>query len=306
MRTKILSKRFCTAGIVVLLIVVGLFGIGVYSRSRPPEYNPFIERILENGGGVVVAIKTDAAKQDVATSEDYDGGHELKSKEYTRMDITNIKTLWTKNISVTEDDFRSLPPLKSLYELVFEQTTLRGSIFRYLECPCIDNLAFNNCRFESSIDELLGDQPVEGLTFVYIEFPDFFFKTKETKNRPTITSFSSVPSTNLSDEITSFFNECPNLQSVLIAISDLQCTFIRDMKYVEALETIDIDNTNLNDEVFSSILRFNKLQFVAIANCKVTEKSIPVLEELAKRAYFVHLTYQDEIIFYTIDGKSQL
>ncbi len=305
MKTKILSRRFRTSIFVVLLIIVGLLGARVYFMARPPEYNPFIERILENDG-VVIAITTDAVKQDVATSEDYDGGHELKSKEYTRMDIKNIQKLLIGDISVTESDFRSLSPLKMLDFLLFRNIKLHGNELSCVESPLVDYLGFNNCRFENSIDEHLGNLPVKDLVFGYIDFPDFFFKSKGTHQRPTIDHFSCGIATNLSDDITSFFDDCPNLKTMLIIDCDLQCTFIRDMKHAEALESLTITNTGLNDEVFSSILRFKKLQKIAIANCKVTEKSIPVLEELAKRVYFVHLTYQDEIIFYTIDGKSQL
>jgi hypothetical protein len=296
------SKYFYSFIITCLMVGIGLFGVVIYFKTRPPEHNPFIERILENGGGVITSTNDISyIEATISVNTEYVFS-ELKPKRYTPDDIKNIVALGICNISVTADDFKNLGQLKKLRDVTFNDAKLYGNIFGHIENPHISNLGITQSQLEGSVDNLLSNLPIKNLVFAGINFPDSFFKNQKTSTRPTIDYFFCIAS-NLSDDITYFFNECPSLRSVVIFDGDIECTFIRDMKHTDSIEEISINNMNLNDDMLPFFLRFKNLKDISIMNCEVTEKSRPIFEELAKRVQTVYIGYQGERIFYSVYGE---
>ena len=76
--------------------------------------------------------------------------------------------------------------------------------------------------------------------------------------------------TSITDNITEFFDGCPELKKIEIMGCHLRCEFIRDMKWIDKIEKINISETDLNDEILTSITRFKNLNSLLIMKCNVT------------------------------------
>jgi hypothetical protein len=103
--------------------------------------------------------------------------------------------------------------------------------------------------------------------------------------------------TSITDDITEFFDGCPKLKNIEIVGGNLRCEFIRDMKWIDKIEEIDIIETNLDDEILTSITRFKKLSKLTVINCQVTEKSKLLLEGLSPKTYLINVYSEKGTIF---------
>ena len=89
--------------------------------------------------------------------------------------------------------------------------------------------------------------------------------------------------TNISDDITSYFDTCPKLEKIDIQNANIQCRFVMQMRQTDTLRDLSLYKTNLDDDILTGVARFTNLKFLDIQECKVTEDSIPFLKTLSKR-----------------------
>lgn len=110
----------------------------------------------------------------------------------------------------------------------------------------------------------------------------------------------------ISNDITSFFNECPKLERIHIDDSNVRVYFITQMRNTDRLRSLTLHNTNIDDDTLANVLRFENLVELSIYGGNVTEASIPLFETLAKRLGLVSIRsagMRFERIFYHRDER---
>jgi hypothetical protein len=272
------------------------FGVLVYCKvfsSPVSKQQDFINRVLKNGG--IVHLFSN-------------GGEAVSNQQFTG-DFNDIEAITFFNENITETDIVNIPPLKKLKELSFNNTKLNADIFSRLETTDLRCLMFRCGFFSDNLILSRGQlNHLNDLGIYQMKMPDTVFKKwgglainrliiMETPDISEVGLKYLLPQndlemvilwyTSITDKITEFFDGCPKLKNIEIVGGDLRCEFIRDMKWADKIEEIDISETNLDDEILNSITRFNRLKSLLIMHCNVTEKSRPLLENLSKKIYSV-------------------
>jgi hypothetical protein len=300
---------------VILLISIGVFVYyKVFSSPISKQYD-FINLILEKGGRVTLPSEREDGKEP-----------ELIYNQFTKKNIDEVHALAVDNNKITETDIVNIPPLKKLKRLYFNNTELTADIFRRLETTELEFLLFR-CGYLP--DQLIFSRGqlnrIGDLAIYQMKMSNNIFKKWDglSINRLNVMQTQGISEvglkyllpqnhlesasfwyTSITDNITEFFNGCPELKTIEIVGGNLRCDFIRDMKWTDKIETIDITETNLDDEILNSITRFKKLNKLRAINCQITEKSKLLLEDLGKKMYLISVYSENGTIFQQINSDN--
>ena len=164
---------------------------------------------------------------------------------------------------------------------------------------------------------------VSELLLAYCSIPDESFEDG-TEISPTTLSIGAVPisetglkklikpdnleniflaQTSISDDIASFFDECPKLDYINIEAANIQCLFVTQMRNTDSLRYLSLYDTNIDDDILAGVSRFPNLKSLSINGSKVSEASIPLLETLSKRLDKIVLLQSGKYLFYHNNDK---
>jgi len=173
--------------------------------------------------------------------------------------LNNMSVLWLENTTLTPDVWRGLGKLRNVSVLWLLDVNLPTEIFEDGTEMSPVGLLIDNVRIsEAGLKTLIRTDKLKTI---------------------------SLNTTNVSDDITSFFDKCPKLESIWINNSKIKCLFVAQMQHTDKLRSLYLANTNIDDDILSSVSRFPNLNELTIHESKVTEASIPLLETLAQHFY---------------------
>jgi len=171
--------------------------------------------------------------------------------------------------------------LKNVTELHIREMTLTTSAWRGLaKLPNVSRLWLVRLNLpDESFEEGAEMSPVE-LFIAWTPISETGLKKLVRTDRLEEVSWTQM---DISDDITSFFDECPKLETIRIEDSNIRGHFLAQMRNTDRLRTLNLHNTNIDDDTLASVLRFENLVELSIYGGNVTEASIPLFETLAKR-----------------------
>jgi hypothetical protein len=306
-----MKRKYLFFIIVVLLIGIGIFVYYKVFPSTVSKQRDFINRILKNGGAVRLFSNGDEPPELVY------------NQRFTDKKFDDIETIAFENDNIIETDIINIPPLKKLKELYFNNTKFNADLFARLEAPDLRYIMFRCGAFSDNLILSRGQlNCLDELGVFQMKMPDTIFKKwgglainrliiMETPDISEVGLKYLLPQndletvilwhTSITDNITEFFDGCPKLKYIEIVGGNLRCDFIRDMKWTDKIETIDVTETNLDDEILNSITRFKKLNKLRAINCQVTDKSKLLLEDLGKKMYLISVYSENSTIFRQIN-----
>jgi hypothetical protein len=319
MYKKIVRKSiFKTKPLLIILVLLLIFICIIIYHSSIKKINSkkfeFINKVLKCGGHVV------------SCSDQIKGErHELVYSKFTENDILNIQEMYFFETSVSRGDIESIAPLNNIEIFDFTKTEIDGKIFEPIKTRYLEQLLFRQCHLSDDVGYSLrkmkrinylglmqvemSDKFFEGLTRLEIETLVFMQTPISDKGLKKILplknlTFINLCYTQVTDEITEFFDECPKLDTIILFGGNIRCTFIRDMQYANSIKSIWVDGTNLDDDILSFILRFKNLKELKVINCKITEKTKPILESFAKKLWCIDVRNDSDVIFYQLNDDN--
>jgi hypothetical protein len=309
---------FKTKPLLIILVFLLIFiCIIIYYSSIKKVYSrkfEFINKILKCGGHVVSC-------SDQIKSERY----ELAYSRFTENDILDIQEMYFFETSVSRGDIESIAPLNNIEIFDFTKTEIDGEIFEPIKTKYLEQLLFRQCHLSDDIGYSLRKMKrINYLGFMQVEMSDKFFEGLTRLDIETLVfiqtpisdkglkeilplknlTFINLCYTQVTDGITEFFDECPQLETIILFGGNIRCTFIRDMQYTNKIKSIWVDETELDDDILSFILRFKNLKELIVTNCKVTEKSKPILESLAKKLWSIDVRNGNNVIFWQLNDDN--
>jgi hypothetical protein len=319
MYKNIIQKSiFKTKQLLVILVLLLIFIciIIYYSSIKKIDSKKFefINKVLKCGGYVVSC--SDQIK---------DEKYELAYSGFTENDILNIQEMYFFETSVSKRDIESIVPLNNIEIFDFTKTKIDGEIFEPIKTKYLEQLIFRQCHLSDDIGYSLRKMKrINYLGFMQVEMSDKFFEGLTRLEIETLVfiqtpisdkglkkilplknlTFINLCYTQVTDGITEFFDECLKLETIILFGGNIRCTFIRDMQYANSIKSIWVDGTNLDDDILSFIIRFKNLKKLTITNCKVTEKSKPLLEALAKKLWCIDVRNDSNVIFYHLNDDN--
>ena len=171
--------------------------------------------------------------------------------------LNSISDFWIGEVPLSPGVWRGLGKLNNVSVLI-----LSGTI--------ISDESFEDGTEMSPISIIISDVQISEIGLI---------KLIKTDKLETI----ALGNTNISDNITSFFDECPKLNGISITESKIQCLFVAEMQHTDKLQSLYLRDTSIDNGIIASAVRFQNLESLTVWNTNVTESSIPLLETLAKR-----------------------
>ena len=185
--------------------------------------------------------------------------------------LTNASVLWLENITLTPDVWRSLGTLRNVSVLWLLNTNLPTEFFEDGSEMSPVHLMIDDVRIsETGLKKLIKTDKLETI---------------------------SLNNTNVSDDITSFFDECPKLEKISIYNSEIKCLFVAQMQHTNKLQSLYLSDTNIDDDILSSVSRYANLDELIIHDSKITEDSIPFLKTLSQHFYKILLRNNNVDLF---------
>jgi hypothetical protein len=181
--------------------------------------------------------------------------------------LNNVSTLWFGKLTLTPREWRGISKLTKVSELWLQYTNIPDESFE--EGVAIAPIALNIFGVqisEAGLKKLIKTNKLEKV-FLY--------------------------STNVSDDLTSFFDRCPKLERIFIDDANIQCQFVEKMQHTAALQLLDLSHTHINDEILASVSRFPNLEILEINGYNITEKSVPLFRALSERIDSLRLKNND-------------
>lgn len=301
----------------ILLALVGtsiLFFLGsllIFFRPATSEYDA-VRHMLEHNAEITSRIPE---------SESY-YPKKLEQGRYTDEDIKNITRFSFFKRSPDWQDIRALSSLKHVKELAFSEVTLSDRAIKEISNTQWKPRELMMLRSSFSKEGGFYLSKIEGLKIfgmVYCDITDDNLQLASGLEADSISFYDtpiserglmnilpqnklkgiSLMLTDITDGITGFLNECPNLESITITDSPaVRCRFLLELKNTDAITHLQIARTSLDDEILMSFTPYNNLNYLEIVNCRITEKCRDLLQEWARKMYFVRVeTAGQEIIF---------
>jgi len=322
--------------LVVLLIVVIRFNTGIFESADTPNIVA-VKRLLSAGaeiyflteGGVDLwSYKEDPYAHLPPLPLGID--RELPANIITEQSIRNITEISFCADALTEEDIQFLGTLPNRVSVRIVSGTLSDLLAEEMgkNLQNVKELSLVEMTLTTGAWRGLGKlKNVDRLWLLYTIIPDEFFEDG-TEMSPVGLFINTVQisdaglkkliktdkleeifwgQTNMSDNITSFFDECPKLENIRIEGSTIKCQFVAQMQNTDNLRILILHNTNIDDDILSSVARFPNLVELVIQGCNVTKSSIPLFEMLSKRLGEIVVRanplHFDEYLFYYKDEK---
>jgi hypothetical protein len=299
----------------LLFLVVSLVSVVFYLqyKSKQEYLIDSLKRILENNGSISYYRDGDI---DHPINENISLRDLEVYNKITRHRIKYINGIECNGYQLPIQDIVLFSTFKHLNYLGFSNTDLSESQLKTLteKIPHIKILTISKSTFPNNGGKHLGKlknlktlwlfhlsirdettKGMSGLPLNEIAFFDLSITDVGLNNMLPLVELEYISLINLQitdNGITNFVNRCSHLKEIHISNlvengipSELKCTFLRDIIPVSSIENITLDYVLLNDEILSSIERFENLKYLSIRTYCDIEKSKPLLEKLSQRMY---------------------
>jgi hypothetical protein len=299
----------------LLFLVVSLVSIAFYLqyKSKQKHLVDSLKRILENNGSISYYRDGDI---DYPINENISLRDLEIYNKMTRHRIKYINGIVCNGYQLPVQDIVLFSTFNHLNYLGFSNTNLSESQLKTLteKIPHLEILTIEKSNFPNNGGKHLGRlknlkslwltnlsiknediEGMEGLPLSEIIFWDLPITDVGLNNMLPLVELESNFLSDLlvtDDGVTNFFNSCPHLKEINISNFvkkgtplELKCTFLRDIIHISSIKGITLNYVLLNDEILSSIERFENLKYLSIRTYCVTEKSESLLKKLSQRMY---------------------
>jgi hypothetical protein len=308
------KKVVILAGSLFFLVVI-FVGIIFYLHYKGKQNHlvDSLKRILENNGSIFYYKDGDI---DLPINENISLRDLEIYNKITRHKIKYINGIACNGYQLPIQDIVSFSTFKHLDYLGFSNTNLSENQLKTLaeKIPHLNILTIERSTFPNNGGKHLGklknlktlwlsqlsirDESTEGMSGLplnEIVFFDLPITDVGLNNMLPLVELEYISLINLKitdNGITNFVNSCPSLKKIYInnlvkngTPSELKCTFLRDTIHISSIKDITLNYVLLNDDILSSIERFENLKYLSIRTYCVIEKSEPLLEKLSQRMY---------------------
>jgi hypothetical protein len=289
-----------------------LFFINWKTNTNSYDIHLTISKILNDGGYIGCLGKDDDYY--IGNTDSFILRPAFSKEELTDKDIEHIWLINCKKTHLVPQDICNLSKLQSIKSISFNNLTLTQSVIEKMSdnLNYLQNYFFEDVTFMASpMNIFIHSANIETLSFSKIDKIDVHIITSEGVKVENI-YFIDTPITNqwlmtllplnelkvtfffhsdISDDITDFFNECPRLEHIEISEENINCTFLRDIKETNSIKRIYLDKTNLSDEMVPYFSRFENLKQISISRTKITKKSKPFFDKLSQKI-IVHIEWE--------------
>jgi hypothetical protein len=340
MMLKLISKKrreILFGSLFIIMIFVSLF-IYTQHQNKQNRLIDSLKSILDNNGNISYYRDGDIERPIIESFRPYDleicniftrhrikyingifcVGYQLPFQDIELFGtLEHLNYLGFSDINLSENHLKSLAEkIPHLQTLLVERGSFPNNGGKYLGMlKEIKFLYFFDISINDECIKGMSGLPLREIAFVNVSITDIGLNNMLPLEKMESISLKYLVITD--EGITNFFNGCPHLKHIVIdnskdycyvGISELKCTFLRDITYVSSIKELTLNGVNLGDEILSSIERFENLKYLAIRTYCITENSKPLLERLSQRMYVSVETLgkEGELLFEYRGGKNFL